>query len=649
MGERADVVVVGAGLSGLCAARRLRAQGASVVVVEARDRVGGRTLTETIGNAEFDLGGQWIGPEQKRVHALANELRLDTSPTHTKGKKVLEVQGKVSTYKRSIASMSVPNLIQLTGAMSYVNRVRKRVSPSSPMATEGAEALDGETLETWRSRIVKSAKINRVIDATVRTIFGAEARDLSALYFLMHINAGGGLLNLTEARGGAQQDGIVGGAQKLSVRLAQELGDAVVLNTPVRKLIQGTDGIDAVSEHRSIGGKYAVVAVPPTLAKTRTRSARFSLLRLLAYARREGMELARDPIRLAFALLGPLVLMVVFGYGISFDVEDLAYAVLDEDKTPESRRYLEGFEGSRYFEQHSPIVDYADMETRLASGELALAIAMPPNFGQDLKRGRQPQVAVWLDGAMPFRAETTRGYVQGVHHEYLSQPEFAEAYGFPRPDTPVDIELRYRYNQDFKSVFAMVPGVVMLLLMLIPAMMTAVGVVREKELGSITNLYATPVTRIEFLLGKQLPYIVIALLSFASLVLMAFFLFGVPVKGDFLALAVGALLYVVAGTGFGLLVSIFVKTQIAAIFAAAILTFMPTINFSGFLTPVSSMAGGGKLVGYSFPATYFQKVSVGTFTKALGFGDLLVEYLALTAFIVVFLVLSLSLLRDQES
>ncbi len=266
MGERVDVVVVGAGLSGLCAARKLRANGASVVVVEARDRVGGRTITETIGNGSFDLGGQWIGPEQKRVHQLVDELGLDTTPTYVDGKKVLEVEGKVSTYKRSIASMSVPNLIQLTGAMSYVNRVRKRVSPSSPMATEGAEALDGETLETWRSRIVKSAKINRVIDATVRTIFGTEARDLSALYFLMHINAGGGLLNLTEARGGAQQDGIVGGAQKLSVRLAQELGDAVVLNTPVRKLIQGTDGIDAVSEHRSIGGKYAVVAVPPTLA-----------------------------------------------------------------------------------------------------------------------------------------------------------------------------------------------------------------------------------------------------------------------------------------------------------------------------------------------------------------------------------------------
>jgi monoamine oxidase len=200
------------------------------------------------------------------VHALVDELGLQTAPTFTDGKKVLEVAGKVSTYKRSIASMSVPNLIQLTGVLSYVNRVRKRVSPSSPMSAEGASELDGETLETWRSRIVKSAKITGVIDATVRTIFGAEARDLSALYFLMYINAGGGMLNLTEAKGGAQQDWIVGGAQALSLALAKDLGDSVVLGTPVRRILQGREGVDAVSDNGTISGRYAVVAIPPTLA-----------------------------------------------------------------------------------------------------------------------------------------------------------------------------------------------------------------------------------------------------------------------------------------------------------------------------------------------------------------------------------------------
>ncbi len=266
MGDRADVVVVGAGLSGLCAARKLRAQGRSVVVVEARDRVGGRTRSEQIGQATFDVGGQWIGPGQDRVHALANELGIQTFPTYSDGKKVLETEGKVSTYKRSIASMSLPSLIQMQGALSYLNRVQKRISPTAPMSAEGADELDGETLETWRARFVKSSKIIAVMDAAIRSIFGAEARELSALYFLMYLNAGGGLLSHSETRGGAQQDRFVLGAQAISLRLAKELGDSLILGTPVRKLVQTEDGVDAVTDTGSVPARFAVVAVPPPLA-----------------------------------------------------------------------------------------------------------------------------------------------------------------------------------------------------------------------------------------------------------------------------------------------------------------------------------------------------------------------------------------------
>src|SRR5262249_35430757 len=240
------------------------------------------------------------------------------------------------------------------------------------------------------------------------------------------------------------------------------------------------------------------------------------LARLWAYAEREATEIRRDPIRVAFALLGPVLLMIVFGYGISFDVESLSYGALDWDNSPESRAYLESYSSSRYFKEQPRLTSEADIEQRLRAGRIRLAVEIPPGFGRDLRRGRSPEVAVWLDGAQPFRAETSRGYAEGVHQEFLT--ELARSTGQSTPPPPVTIETRFRYNQDFKSVFAMVPGIIMMLLVMIPAVMTALGVVREKELGSITNFYVTPTTGLEFLLGKQLPYIGVALLNFGTLI-----------------------------------------------------------------------------------------------------------------------------------
>jgi ribosome-dependent ATPase len=388
-------------------------------------------------------------------------------------------------------------------------------------------------------------------------------------------------------------------------------------------------------------------APAPPAAPPPERWRRFSLRRLWAYTQREAMELRRDPIRLAFAMLGPILLMITCGYGISFDVEHLSYAVLDRDRSPESRAYLEQFAGSRYFREQPPMAHYAAMENRLRSGSLKLAIEIPPDFGRDLKRGRQPEVGVWLDGAMPFRAETSRGYVEGVHQAYMAELA-RRASGQEPPGLPADIAVRFRYNQDFKSLFAIVPGVIMLMLGLIPTMMTAVGVVREKEMGSITNLYATPVTGLEFLLGKQLPYAALAFASFASLLLLGLCLFQVPVKGSLAALIVGAALYVVATTGFGLLLSTFVKTQVAAIFAAGILTTLPAMQFSGFLTPISSLSGSARIMGQVFPSTYFQQISIGAFTKALGFADLTIPMVALAALVVGYLMVTVALLKTQE-
>ena len=381
-------------------------------------------------------------------------------------------------------------------------------------------------------------------------------------------------------------------------------------------------------------------------------SRRFDPGRLWAYARRETMELLRDPIRLGFAFIGPVILMLAFGYGITFDVENLKYAAFDQDRTPESRRLLESFSGSRYFSEQRPINSTAEMEQRLRSGELAVAVEIPSGFGRDLASLHPPEVAVWIDGAMPFRGETAKGYVTGLGLRY-AQDLVLERLG-PNAVSNVylgglNLEDRFRYNQGFKSVFAMVPSVIVMMLILIPSIMASIAVVREKETGSIANFRSTPITKFEFLLGKAFPYVVVGMLTFTLLLLLSFFVFHVPVKGSFGTLALGTLLYVFSTCGFGQLVSTFTQTQVAAVFATTVLSVIPTVNFSGLLVPVSSLTGQGRFIGLTFPAAWYQPITVGTFTKALGFSDLWLNTLVLAAFVLIYLIAAQILLRKQEA
>lgn len=386
----------------------------------------------------------------------------------------------------------------------------------------------------------------------------------------------------------------------------------------------------------------AVVNAPPPPSKSG-----FSLTRLIAVASRESKELLRDKVRMAFALLGALFMMVIFGYGISLDVENLAFAVYDQDQSPQSRAYLEAFRSSRYFEEHAPIYSAEELHKRLQRSEIKIALEIPPGFGRDLYAGRQPTVAAWLDGGMPFRAETSRNYVESVHQANLEQLAALSSLA-QNKQGGAKLETRFRYNQDVVSVNAIGPGVMALILAFIPAMLTALGIVREKELGSITNFYATPLTRLEFLLGKQVPYLVVSLVNLALLVAMNRWLFGVPFKGSALTLALGGLLYVLSTTSMGLLISAFTRTQIAAILGTMIITSLPTIQFSGLIVPRSSLDGSAALMGMLFPAGHFLDIAVGTFTKALDLRQLWPQCLALLGFFVAFTGLSLIMLKKQE-
>jgi ribosome-dependent ATPase len=373
----------------------------------------------------------------------------------------------------------------------------------------------------------------------------------------------------------------------------------------------------------------------------------FSLRRLFSYTLRESLELARDPIRLSIAAVGSVILMLVLGYGISMDVKDLNFAVLDQDQTSTSRDYTLNLSGSRYFLEQPPILDDADLERRMRSGEISLAIEIPSGFARDLAKGKTVDIAAWIDGAMPQRAETVLGYVQGMHQHWLAS-KIAERLGEAATLARVNVITRYRYNPDVESLQAMVPAVIPLLLMLIPAMLSALSVVREKELGSIINLYVTPVRRVEFLVGKQIPYVVLAMLSFMLLTALAIFTFKVPLSGSFPALFVAALLYVITSTAFGMVISTFVRSQVAALFGTGILTILPAVQFSGLIEPVTALEGAGQVIGQIFPTTHFVTIARGAFSKGLHFSEMQNAFIPLLIAAPVLIVLGTVLIRKQE-
>ena len=373
---------------------------------------------------------------------------------------------------------------------------------------------------------------------------------------------------------------------------------------------------------------------------------RFSLRRMISYMWRETLELNRDPVRGTLALLGSLILLIVMGFGISLDVEDLRFAVLDRDQSILSNSYVLNISGSRYFIQQQPISDYDELDRRMRGGDVSLVLEIPHGFGRDIQHGKPVQIAAWVDGAMPMRAENIRGYLQQMHNGWLQEAARRAGYAL---GGPANIEVRYRYNPDVKSLPAMVPAVIPILLLMIPAMLTALSIVREKEMGSIINLYVTPVTRAEFLLGKQVPYVTLAMFNFFLMTLMAVTLFGVPLKGSFLSLTLATFIYCLFSTGFGLLASTFTSSQVAAIFLTMIGTMLPAIQFCGLTNPTSSLEGSARLIGQIHPTAHMLTISRGVFSKALSAADLQSSFVALLIAVPVVMGISIALLKKQEA
>ncbi|WP_028221330.1 ribosome-associated ATPase/putative transporter RbbA [Paraburkholderia oxyphila] len=424
--------------------------------------------------------------------------------------------------------------------------------------------------------------------------------------------------------------------------ITEKRGAATLEAAFIAWLVDAGAGTEASST-----GELAALAENPQADTHPAQHRGFSFQRAFSYMWREALELRRDPVRATLALAGSLLLLFVMGFGISMDVEDLRFAVLDHDQTSLSHNYELNLAGSRYFIEQPPLASYAEMDQRMRSGELALAIEIPPGFARDVARGKPVQIGVWIDGAMPQRAETVRGYVQGMHQGWLLQ-QAKQRLG-ANAHSAVSVETRFRYNPDVRSLPAMVPAVIPVLLLMMPAMLTALAVVREKELGSIINLYVTPVTRLEFLLGKQAPYVLLAMLNFLLMTLLAVTLFGVPIKGSFPTLLGAAVLYCLCATAIGLLASTFTKSQIAALFFTMIGTMIPSVQFAGLLNPVSSLEGAGRVIGQLYPASYMLTISRGVFNKALHFGDLYASFWPLALATPIVLGLTVALLKKQET
>ncbi|WP_455379538.1 ABC transporter permease [Petrachloros mirabilis] len=380
-----------------------------------------------------------------------------------------------------------------------------------------------------------------------------------------------------------------------------------------------------------------------------------NLQRIIAVAWKEWRETVRDRLFLLMAFLLPALWMVVFGYGLVLDVEHVPFAVLDRDRSSMSRDYLYRFIESRYFDYRGSVENEKEIDRLLGNTSIRAAIIVPDRFEEELLAGRPVSVQTLLDGTFPLNADITKGYVIAVNNAfsqelvtaYLTQTRGLTPEAARRLVQPVTIETRYLYNEEVRSAWSMVPALIMFTLMVSSPLLTALGVVREKETGSIYNIYSSPVSRAEFLIGKLVPYFVISAINVAVLWLIAVRLFQVPFKGSLAVFFVASLLFVLCSTGIGLVVSLFVRTQMAALVITIIIAMIPTILFSGLLVPVSSLSPGARMQAHFFPGMYYTNILRGSFLKGLGWQAMWIDMIALAVIAVMLRMIAYALFTKR--
>ncbi len=365
--------------------------------------------------------------------------------------------------------------------------------------------------------------------------------------------------------------------------------------------------------------------------------------RLWAMARKEAIQLRRDPRSLALAFLLPLALVLFFGYAISFDVRNIKLAVLDESRTPESRQLVDAFERSGYFVVAERLARRSEVDGALGAGRVRLALVIPPSFRRDLAAGRPASVQLLLDGGDANTATIAQNYAEAIVAGYAADVVLQGR----RVRLPVVGESRVWYNETLESRNMIVPGLVAVIMSIIAAMLTALTIAREWERGTMEQLAATPVRRVEVVLGKLLPYVAIGLFDVAVAVLVGVLVFQVPLRGSILLLAGLTLLFLTGALGLGMFISAAVKSQVLATQFAIMTTYLPALLLSGFIFSIAAMPLALRVVTYAVPARYYVTVTKGIFLKGVGAGVLWGDALAMVIFAATGLGLAMAAFRKE--
>jgi len=343
------------------------------------------------------------------------------------------------------------------------------------------------------------------------------------------------------------------------------------------------------------------------------------LTRFFGIVKKEFSELIKDRLYLTFVFFVPLIVLFMLGYGLNFDVKGLPVSFLDYDRSKLSREYINSFVNSEYFKLYALVDNYEEAFHLMYLGLIRAIIVIPQDFSQKLYKGERAEVQILVDGTYPSRAEVVMGYLTAINA--LFNQKLREGKDDMRP--PFEIETRVWYNPGLESKNFIMPGMLVTTLCFYPVILACLLVVREKELGSILNYYASPAKRWEVILGKAIPYVFVSFLTYLLLFLITVFVFKAKFIGNFLVLSLAGILYLFCTVGLGLFISTITKTQITAMLLAFVTTVIPSFLYSGFLYPVSSMEFSGRLISRIIPATYFLDIVRGMYLKGLPISYLL--------------------------